>query len=143
VVVTIRELRDPAGLAALLRSHGVPARLDFPGYNFTPTTSLSVIPRSCKSPNLSDKAYSELTTKILPPPPTWRFAWLHIHPTRVGKNSYEFRLPKGGVASLESFAAIPPGIGLFIEAWTGQPGHAGTQLDRATDLVEATPQCTG
>jgi hypothetical protein len=147
LVVTLRELRDPSGLAALLRSYGVPARLEFPGHNFTPTTSLSVLPRSCKSPDLSNQAYAELDGKILPPPRAWQFAWLHIHPTRVGRNGYMFQLPKGGFASLESFAirpsAIPPGIGLFIEAWAAQPGRAGPDLDRITDLVMATPQCTG
>jgi len=143
LVVTISELRDPSGLAALLRSYGVPARLEFPGYNFIPTTSLRVIPRSCKSPNMSPRAYSELQTKILPP----RWAWMHIKRTRVGPHSYIFKLPPGGFASLESFAiqpsAIPAGIGLFIEAWAAQPGQTGTQLDRNTDLVEASPQCTG
>jgi hypothetical protein len=147
LVVTIRELRDPSGLAALLRSHGVPARLEFPGYNFTPTTSLSVIPRSCKVPNMSNRANAELSAKILPPFPTWFFAWLHVRRTRFGPHTYEFRLPRGGASMLGSFAirpsAIPAGIGLFIEAWAAQPGHPGTQLDRVTDLVLASPQCTG
>ncbi|HXW46549.1 MAG TPA: hypothetical protein VEL03_17295, partial [Streptosporangiaceae bacterium] len=95
LVVTIRELRDPAGLAALLRSHGVPARLEFPGYNFTPTTSLSVIPRSCKSPDMSNMADAELQMKIMPPRPTWYFAWMHIRPTRIGPHAYVYHLPKG------------------------------------------------
>jgi hypothetical protein len=33
VTVTIRELRDPAGLQARLRADGIPASIEFPGHN--------------------------------------------------------------------------------------------------------------
>ncbi len=152
VIVTIRDLRDPAGLAALLRRYGVPARLEFPGHDFTPTTSLSVLPRGCQSPNLSDRANAELQMKIDPPPPVWMNLRLHYVKGPHGRVGYgEFRLPPGGLANRAVMAirpsAIPPGIGLFIEAWANPraipPGGSGEVLTMNSDLVDTSPQCTG
>ncbi len=152
VIVTIRDLRDPSGLAALLRRYGVPARLEFPGHDFTPTTSLSVLPRGCKSPNLSNRAYGQLAMKIDPPPPVWRHLRLHYVKGPHGRIGYgEFRRPPGGLAARGVFAirpsAIPPGIGLFIEAWANPhaipPGGSGDVLSINSDLVDTSPQCTG
>jgi hypothetical protein len=147
LIVTIRDLRDPSGLAALLRRYGVPARLEFPGYNFTPTTSLSVLPRGCKSPNLSNRAYFKLATAIEPPSYLWTpMPGRH----RVGLHAFTFRLPPRDRSLLGSFAirpsAIPRGIGLFIEAWASpHPGPGGLAGDSSVvrDLVYATAQCTG
>jgi hypothetical protein len=147
LIVTIRDLRDPSGLAALLRRYGVPARLEFPGYDFTPTTSLSVLPRGCKSPDLSNRAYFKLETAIDPPP----FLWMPMSGRhRIARRVYAYRLAGRGRSLLGSFAirpsAIPRGIGLFIEAWAsphpGQGGFSGGS-SRVSDLVDATPQCTG
>jgi len=41
-------------------------------------------------------------------------------------------------------SAFPRGIGLFLEAWVASPGiRSGRFLTMQTDLVQATPQCTG
>jgi hypothetical protein len=152
LIVTIRDLRDPNGLAALLRKYSVPARLEFPGYDFTPTTSLSVLPRGCKSPNLSNRAYAKLEMKIDPPPPVWMHLHLHYVKGPHGLVGYgEFRRPPGGLAARGVFAirpsAIPAGIGLFIEAWTNPhaipPGGSGGLLSMNSDLVDASRPCTG
>ena len=147
LIVTIRDLRDPSGLAALLRTYGVPARLEFPGRDFTPTTSLSVLPRGCKSPNLSNRAYFKLETAIDPP----RFLWMPMPGRhRVAPGVYMYRSTPLVRALFGSFAirpsAIPPGIGLFIEAWASPrpgPGGFGGDSSVINDLVDATPQCTG
>jgi hypothetical protein len=152
LIVTIRDLRDPSGLAALLRRYGVPARLEFPGHDFTPTTSLSVLPRGCKSPDISNRAYSKLEMAIDPPPPVWMHLRMHYRKGTHGLIGYaEFRRPQGGLTGRGVFAvrpsAIPPGIGLFIEAWANPraipPGGSGDVSSLVSDLVAATPQCTG
>lgn len=67
VAVTIRQLRDPAGLWRMLRADGVPANVRFLSHSFTPTTSASAIPRACHPPHMSDTANAHLQEKIMPP----------------------------------------------------------------------------
>ncbi|HEX3493522.1 MAG TPA: hypothetical protein VHU92_29565, partial [Streptosporangiaceae bacterium] len=47
--IYVRQLRDPAGLQAMLRRDGVPARLEFVHHHILGTTSLEIIPRSCRN----------------------------------------------------------------------------------------------
>jgi hypothetical protein len=122
--VTIRELRDAAGLQARLRVDGVPANVMFLQHSFMPTTSASAIPRSCRAPHMSDKANATLQEKIMPFP----------GPFAVGPNS---------VVLVIRPSAIPAGIGLFIEASAASQGTTGSGFELQTDLVQASPLCTG
>jgi hypothetical protein len=120
--VTIRELRDPAGLQQMLRAAGVPANVRFLRHNFTPTTSTHDLPKGCLNPRMSDEANAKLQGKIMPMDP----------------------LPIGAVAVNIRPSAIPHGIGLYLKAWAASPGtQSGPYLSLQTDLVQATPKCTG
>ena len=128
VAVTIRQLRDPAGLWRMLRADGVPANVRFLSHSFTPTTSASAIPRACHPPHMSDTANAHLQEKIMPRPP--------------GAGA---PIPSGGAVVLTIRpSAIPPGIGLYLEAWAASSGaQTGPILSLQTDLVLASPPCTG
>lgn len=122
--VTIRELRDPAGLQARLRADAVPAKVVFLQHSFVPTTSPSAIPRPCRAPHMSGKANATLQGKIMPFPGA-------------------FGLSPSSVVLVIRPSAIPRGIGLFVEAFAANPGSSGSVFDMTTDLVVASPQCTG
>jgi hypothetical protein len=120
--LTIRELRDPAGLQQMLRAAGVPSNVRFLNHHFTPTTSTRDLPKGCLNPPMSNEANAELQGRIMP-----------MHP-----------LPIGNVAVNIRPSAIPHGIGLYVKAWAASPGtQSGPYLDLQIDLVQATPQCTG
>jgi hypothetical protein len=120
--VTIRELRDPAGLQQMLRAAGVPSNVRFMHHYFMATTSTHGLPKGCLNPRMSNKENAGLQVKIMP-----------IHP-----------LPIGGVAVNIRPSAIPHGIGLYLKAWAASPGtQSGAYLSLQVDLVQATPQCTG
>jgi hypothetical protein len=129
VAVTIRELRDPAGLWRMLRADGVPANVRFLSHSFTPTTSASAIPRACHPPPMSDAANAHLQEKIMP---------------QVGPGAGA-PIPSGGAVNLTIRpSAIPRGIGLYLEAWAASSGaQTGPILSLQTDLVLASPSCTG
>jgi hypothetical protein len=120
--VTIRELRDPAGLQQMLRAAGVPVNVRFLHHDFTPTTSTRDLPKGCLNPRMSDKDNAELQGKIMPGIP---------------------HLASGVVVNIRP-SAIPHGIGLYLKAWAASPGtQSGAFLSLQIDLVQATPQCTG
>jgi hypothetical protein len=120
--VTIRELRDPVGLWQALRKDGVAANVRFLHHDFMATTSAHAIPKSCRAPQMSDEANAKLQEKIMPGIPS----------------------PMSGVVLKIRPLAIPHGIGLFLEAWAASPGtRSGAYLTMQTDLVQATPRCTG
>jgi hypothetical protein len=120
--VTIRELRDPAGLQQMLRAAGVPSNVRFLHHYFTPTTSTHDLPKGCLNPRMSNEANAKLQGKIMPLDP----------------------LPIGGVAVNIRPSAIRHGIGLYVKAWAASPGTStGAYLSLQIDLVQATPRCTG
>lgn len=124
VRVTIRELRDPAGLQAMLRAAGVPSNVRFLHHNFMATTSTHGLPKGCLNPRMSNTANALLQEKIMPGIPLPQLA-------------------SGVVVSIRP-AAIPRGIGLYVKAWAASPGtQSGESLSLQIDLVRATARCTG
>ena len=122
--MTIRELRDPAGLQQMLRAAGVPSNVRFLHHNFMATTSTHDLPTGCLNPRMSDKANALLQEKIMPGIPLSQLA-------------------SGVVVGIRP-AAIPRGIGLYVKAWAASPGtQSGESLSLQIDLVRATPRCTG
>jgi len=122
VQVTIRELRDPLGLWRMLRADRVPAYVRFLPHDFMASTSTHDLPKVCRAPRMSNEANANLQGKIMP---------LDLSP--VASVAITFRP-----------AAIPPGIGVFLEAWAASPGTSnGPYLSLQVDLVQVSPQCTG
>jgi hypothetical protein len=123
VVVTIRELRDPVGLWRTLRADGIPANVRFLPHYFMGTTSVSAIPRVCRVARQPGPA-SEGRIVSFPP-----------------------SMARGGEAAVVLAirpSAIPHGVGLYLKAWAASPGtRSGPTLSIQTDLVQASPQCTG
>jgi hypothetical protein len=127
IKVTIRELRDPQGLARVLRADGVPVSVRFIPHPFTGGTDNEQMPSTCHPPQMSDKANAHLQAKIMP-----------YVPPRADKNG------NPGLALHIRPSAIPQGIGLSIAAWVAAPGtRNGAYLDLQADLVRASPRCTG
>jgi hypothetical protein len=121
VKVTIRELRDPAGLQKTLRAAGVPANVRFVHHFFQPTNSAH-LPKACLAPRMSDKAIAKVMAKIEP------------------GNIF---VPSPDAVILRS-SAIPRGLGMYLKAWAPKPGtRSAASLSMETGLVRATPQCTG
>jgi hypothetical protein len=121
VKVTIRELRDPAGLQKTLRAAGVPANVRFVHHFFQPPNSVH-LPKGCLAPQMSDKAIATLMAKI--------------EPSNIS-------VPSADAVILRS-SAIPHGLGMYLKAWAPKPGtQSAASLGMETDLVQATPQCTG
>jgi hypothetical protein len=122
VKVTIRELRDPAGLQQMLRAAGVPLNVRFLHHDFMASTSTRGLPKGCLAPRMSNQANAKLQAKIMPGIPS---------------------LQDGVVVNIRP-SAIPHGIGLYLKAWAASPGtQSGAFLSLQIDLVQATPQCTG
>ena len=121
VKVTIRELRDPAGLQKTLRAAGVPANVRFVHHFFQPPNSVH-LPKGCLAPQMSDKAIAKLMAKIEPS---------------------NIPVPSADAVILRS-SAIPHGLGMYLKAWAPKPGtQSAASLSMETALVQATPQCTG
>jgi hypothetical protein len=128
VVVTVSQLKDPAGLQRALRAVGIPAAVRFQAAG---TMSLTPpLPRVCADTGLSDVASANLQEKILPPPTAlgnWR---------KTGPNTYEG--PLTGVTMIIRPSAIPKGIGLNITV-----NWALRSWGWSLGLVKASPACTG
>jgi hypothetical protein len=129
IKVTIRDLRDAAGLQAQLRADGVPANVVFLPDSFTPTTSSSAIPKSCDAPQLSDEANARLQNKIIDP---------------ADAATISSAVISGGAVLVLHPSAIPAGIGVFIKAFAAaEHTTTGPVFAMETGLVQASPLCTG
>jgi hypothetical protein len=118
--VTIRQLRDPAGLERTLRADGVPANVRFVHHFFQPSNSNDV-PKGCLPPHLSSQAIAEVDEKLIP----------------------NVTVPEADAAIIRP-SALPHGIGLYLKAWAPNPGtHSAVSLSMEINLVQATRQCTG
>jgi hypothetical protein len=155
ITITIRDLRDPAGLRSKLRADGVPATITFAGHSFTPAMN-PPLPSSCQVPALSDQANAELQGKIMPPPPVppgakrMRFTWTStVNGKRVkhtgGGYAGTAKDSRPDVALTIRPSAIPRGIGLNIWAWAAASGtqNGRPTLDMSVGLVTTSRQCTG
>jgi hypothetical protein len=136
VTVTIHQLRDPAGLTQRLRADGVSANVRFLTHQFTPTTSTSTIPRSCRTPRMSDSANADLQSKIMPGP----FGHAYAAP---GSISTGFVKARPGVALTIRPSAIPSQIGLYLEAYAAPGARGNSNFALQANLVLASPRCTG
>jgi hypothetical protein len=148
VKVTIRELRDPQGLARALRADGVPVNVQFIPHPFTGSTAVNAqLPSSCRPPQMSDKASALLQAKItpnVPPGPLVPGTARHSRSGGISTYSGVYKNDNPGAALYVRPSAIPQGIGLFIGAWVAALGtRNGSYLDLQADLVQASPQCTG
>jgi hypothetical protein len=121
IKVTIRQLRDPAGLQRTLRAAGVLANVRFTHHFFQgPSTHL---PQGCSEPRLPHHAIIKLLENI---------------------EADNVPYVPAGVAFFLRPSVIPHGLGLYLKAWAPQPGtRSAASLSIATDLIQATPQCTG
>ena len=125
--IYVRQLRDPAGLQAMLRRDGVPARLEFVHHHIQATTSTRIIPHSCRNLSMSDEAQAKLEDKAFPPTVT--------------------RPNKDGIARQEPWilavrpSALPAGVGMFWQVWL--PGKAPRPATGNLVLVQASRSCTG
>jgi hypothetical protein len=114
ISVTIRELRDPAGLQARLRADGVPANVQF-------SPAGHGQPNPCRGYNGSQALQHKVIQNLRPAHRGEQTVILIIHPSA---------LPGGA------------GVGLQAGPGAGSPNHpGGGRLGMA--LVQASPQCTG
>jgi len=116
VEVTIRELRDPAGLQRLLRADGVPATIRFASQDPLP----SQLPRPCLYYRLPDREISRLTWRIFP----------------------QSTNASGQTALTINRSAIPARVGLWINV-TPPAGHGPDSTAFSADLrlVYASGRC--
>jgi hypothetical protein len=125
VKVTIQDVRDAGGLQETLRADGIPVTVNFPGHDFEPSTAGPPLPASCQAVTMSDAQNAHLQERILPMP-------------KLGGLK-----PTDAVILIKP-AAIPPGIGLSIEAWAAPAGTLNALTASVdTNLVQASPACTG
>jgi hypothetical protein len=118
--VTIRQLRNPAGLERTLRADGVPANVRFVHHFFQPSNSNDV-PEGCLPPHLSSQAIAKVDGKLIP----------------------NMTVPEADAAIIRP-SALPHGVGLYLKAWAPNPGtHSAATLSMEINLVQATPHCTG
>ena len=118
--VTIRQLRDPAGLQRTLAADGVAANVRFVHHFFQPSNSNDV-PKGCPAPHLSSAAITKVDEKLIP------------NVTVPEADAFIFRP-----------SAIPDGVGLYLKAWAPKPGtHPAATLSMEINLVQASHRCTG
>ncbi len=118
--VTIRQLRNPAGLERTLRADGVPANVRFVHHFFQPSNSNDV-PKGCLPPHLSSQVIAKVDEKLIP----------------------NVTVPEADAAIIRP-SALPHGIGLYLKAWAPNPGtHSAASLSMEINLVQATHRCTG
>lgn len=121
IKVTIRQLRDPAGLQQTLRADGIPAHVRFV-HRFFQASAAVHLPKGCLAPHLSSEAIAKLERKLIPS---------------------NVPVPNDDAVILRP-SAIPHGIGLSMKAWAPNPGtQSAASLSMEIDPVQATPQCTG
>jgi hypothetical protein len=123
--IYVRQMRDPAGLQAMLRRDGVPARLEFVHHHILGTTSTQIIPHSCRNVSMSDKAQTLLEDKVFPQP-------------RPNKDGIGRQTP--WILEIRP-SAFPAGVGMFWQVWLPRkwPLPAVSNLV----LVQASRRCTG
>jgi hypothetical protein len=125
--IYVRQMRDPAGLQAMLRRDGVAARLEFVHHRILATTSPGIIPHSCRNLSMSDVAQTNLVDKAFPP-----------NETRPNKEGISRQEP--WILAVRP-SALPAGVGMFWQVWL--PGKAPMPAVWNLVLVQASKRCTG
>jgi hypothetical protein len=154
VQVTIRQLRDPEGLAGALRADGVPVNVQFIAHEFAGGTGDEEMPRACVAPRMSHEASANLQARILPLAfpgtipgiPTVKVPGTSQASTSNGITTYTGEGPDVNPDTVLYIqpSAIPRGIGLYLAAWVAAAGTRDADyLEVQTGLVVASSQCTG
>jgi hypothetical protein len=150
VTVEVRQMKDPAGLQAMLRGDGIPARVTFnPQISMTPP-----LPAGCRAPKMSGTANAHLQNKILTPPAELAYDQHMLAKSKregargqtpPGSGVYQWSAPAwvGKEAPLSELyinpAAIPRGIGLYVAVDAASP----QDFSFGVDLTVTSPRCTG
>jgi hypothetical protein len=149
IQVTIRELRDAAGLQRTLRADGVPANVTFLGpvntscriergplAESTSTWTKIVVPEHPSA--MSPVALRALTTVFGVNMVGGRVLWA------IEVGTFRTTRPNGQEAVFDiRKAAIPHGFGLAFASYPGPVTDGGNTLFVMGVLVQASPQCTG
>ena len=154
VQVTVRQWRDPEGLARALRADGVPANVRFITHHFAASTGGQEMPASCHAPRMSDRDDAKLQARIMPLPfpgtipgvPTVQMPGTSQRSTSGGITTYTGETTDQNAQTTLYIrpSAIPRGIGLYLTAWVAPPGtRDGNYFELESGLVAASPQCTG
>jgi hypothetical protein len=133
ISVTIRELKDPAGLQRTLRADGVPASVTF-------TSQQNPACRSYPGGTPGQAAGTPLLRRVFPEPYR-EFRWSPGRP--VSRRAVSRRLPPSQNNALIVIhpSALPGNAGVQIASVNGGPDGA-SGVDMPT-VVYASPQCTG
>jgi hypothetical protein len=133
ISVTIRELKDPAGLQRRLRADGVPASVTF-------TSQQNPACRSYPGGTPGPAAGTPLLRRVFPKPYR-EFRWSPGRP--VSRRAVSRRLPPSQNNALIVIhpSALPGNAGVQIASVNGGPDGA-SGVDMPT-VVYASPQCTG
>jgi hypothetical protein len=133
ISVTIRELKDPAGLQRTLRADGVPASVTF-------TSQQNPACRSYPGGTPGPAAGTPLLRRVFPKPYR-EFRWSPGRP--VSRRAVSRRLPPSQNNALIVIhpSALPGNAGVQIASVNGGPDGA-SGVDMPT-VVYASPQCTG
>lgn len=137
ISITIRELKDPAGLQSTLRADGVPASV-----TFSSQLNPACRPYPGGTPGIPPFQASSLLKRVFPEPYKRLPASLPRLPRRLSRVPAHARRP----------APFPaPGHALIVIDPSALPGHAGVQLGTSStggavllpQVVQASPECTG
>jgi hypothetical protein len=139
ISVTIRELKDPAGLQRRLRADGVPASVTFAGQR-----NPACRPYPAGAPGRPPHS-TPLLHRVFPAPYHRRRGPLH-HPGPARSvvahgRSNRLRLSPGTALIVIDPSALPGNAGVQIATVYGGP--RGTQAVDMPAVIHASPQCTG
>ncbi|MGO9162360.1 MAG: hypothetical protein ACLP7J_16930 [Streptosporangiaceae bacterium] len=126
IAVTIRELRDPAGLQATLRADGIPASVTFFG---RPNPACHIDPQA-----------AGLTSKVIE---TGNPLQRHPRPGNFEQTTPQGKRPASYPVYLIHPSALPHGVGVQLAAAVHSLPNGNGSIEVTGDLVHSSPQCTG
>jgi hypothetical protein len=106
VTVTVNQMKDPAGLQAILRADGIPARV-----TFDPVRAMNQpLPAGCAAPQMSDRANAQLQGKILTPPALWKY----LQQRRLSLATYHLSYTVNGHVEHVTLRATPAEASSYV-----------------------------